>query len=545
MIPKKFITCICCLFLSASAFAQSLEVSKEVAKSLKKVKPKDIRSHIQYLADDRLLGRMPGTEGYQLAVDYVIDQYKSIGVEPAGENGTYLQQVKIRKALTDSGASFISKDNLGNATNLEFGKDYVIFPSAVETQTSLEAPLVFAGFGISAPDLGYDDYAGINAEGKVVVVMRGAPDKFSSTVAASSMDIGKTLQTAADHGAVGVIMAFTNPAAGVPDISRGVNSVLGPDGEVAVSRYYVSDDVKLFSIISGETMAKFLASAELDFNTVLKSLKNGNPTSAPLPTSIRTSYSSSHQDIDSYNVIGKITGSDPLLKDEFVVHSAHLDHVGIGTPVNGDSIYNGAHDNASGVASLLEIARIYSRIDVKPKRTVLVTMVTGEEMGLLGSSYFAKYPTVPKQNIVANINTDMPTIIAPLLSVVALGAEHSTLEEPVKNAASHLGLDVEEDPEPEQNRFIRSDQYSFVSQGIPALHIKYGNKTADGKNNLNQQVQVWREKYYHKPQDSIDGTFDFDAGKTYVQLNFLIGYQVAQNPERPSWNLGDFFEAAR
>ncbi|MFD2068018.1 M28 family peptidase [Pontibacter silvestris] len=512
---------------------------------MKKVKPKDIKGHIEYLADDRLLGRMPGTEGYKMAADYVIDKFKSMGIEPAGENGSYLQDVTIRKAVTGNDATFISRDSLGNKSELIHGKDFVIFPNAVEKQTTLEAPLVFAGFGISAPEIGYDDYAGIDATGKVVVVMRGAPDSFTSTVAASSMDIGNILQTAANHGAVGVVMAFTNPTAGVPNISRGVNSVLGPDGGIAVSRYYVSDDVKLFSFISGETLTNFLAKAGLDFNTSLTSLKNATPVSAPLNTTIRASYSSSHEDINSYNVIGKITGSDPLLKNEFVIHSAHLDHVGIGAPVNGDSIYNGAHDNASGVASLLEIARIYSRIDAKPKRTVLIAMVTGEEMGLLGSSYFAKYPTVPKQNIVANINTDMPTIIAPLLSVVALGAEHSTLDKPVANAASYLGLDVEEDPEPEQNRFVRSDQYSFVSQGIPALHIKYGNKTPDGKNNLNEQVQVWREKYYHKPQDSIDGTFDFDAGKTYVQLNFLIGYQVAQNPERPSWNPGDFFETAR
>jgi Zn-dependent M28 family amino/carboxypeptidase len=214
--------------------------------------------------------------------------------------------------------------------------------------------------------------------------------------------------------------------------------------------------------------------------------------------------------------------------------------------VNGDSIYNGAHDNASGVASILEIARLYARLDAKPRRSVLFVLVTGEEMGLLGSGYFARYPTVPAGSIVANVNTDMPTIIAPLRSAVALGAAHSSLQNQVGEACRHLGIPLEADPEPEQNRFIRSDQYSFVARGIPALHIKYGNQTADGKNNLNVQVQAWRAKYYHQPQDELNGTFDWNAGRQYVQLNFLIGYLVAQAPGRPTWNPGDFFgERAR
>jgi Zn-dependent M28 family amino/carboxypeptidase len=223
------------------------------------------------------------------------------------------------------------------------------------------------------------------------------------------------------------------------------------------------------------------------------------------------------------------------------VHSAHLDHLGIGTPVQGDSIYNGAHDNASGVASVISIAKIYSGIKVKPKRSILFVLMTGEELGDLGSGYFAKHPTVPGKSLVADVNTDMPTIIAPLLSITALGAEHSSLANQVAQAAGYFNLDVEPDPEPAQSRFTRSDQYSFVVQGIPALHIKYGSKTADGKNNLNDIVAPWRAKYYHKPQDDINGIFDFEAGKKYAQLNFLIGYLVAQDTARPTWNAGDIF----
>ena len=217
--------------------------------------------------------------------------------------------------------------------------------------------------------------------------------------------------------------------------------------------------------------------------------------------------------------------------------------MGIGRVVNGDSIYNGAHDNASGVSSLLEIARVYRSSGAKPKRSVLIVMVTGEEMGLIGSSYFAANPTVPKASIVADVNTDMPTVIAPLLSIVPLGAEHSSIMNNVKFAANYLALEVEKDPEPDENRFVRSDQYSFVKNGIPALHIKYGTKTDVPGFNLTAFVQKWRAKYYHQAADGMDGIFDFAAAKTYIQLNFLISYSIAQSLERPKWNDKDLFGA--
>ena len=189
----------------------------------------------------------------------------------------------------------------------------------------------------------------------------------------------------------------------------------------------------------------------------------------------------------------------------------------------------------------MAIAKIYKEIKVKPKRSILFILMTGEELGDMGSSYFAKHPTVPVHSMVADVNTDMPTIIAPLLSITALGAEHSSLATDVAEAAGYLNLGVEDDPEPTQARFTRSDQYSFVMSGIPAIHVKYGSKTVDGKNNLNDIVAVWRAKYYHKPQDDINGIFDFTAGKKYAQLNFLIGYLVAQDVNKPTCNAGDIF----
>jgi len=300
--------------------------------------------------------------------------------------------------------------------------------------------------------------------------------------------------------------------------------------------------VQLVGSINAAALNQFFAGAATDTARALAALRGGKAASVALPGSLSAHYRSRYQDVDSYNVVGKITGSDPKLKAEYVVHSAHLDHLGVGAPINGDSIYNGAHDNATGVASVLAISKLYAGLKQKPRRSVLFVLMTGEEMGLLGSAYFAKLPTVPKAALVADINTDMPTIIAPLLGVVPLGADHSSLLTEVNRAATYLSLAVEPDPEPAQNRFIRSDQYSFVVQGIPALHIKYGNKTADGKNNLSETVQKWRAATYHKPQDNVaGGTFDWAAGAKYAQLNFLIGYQVAQAEARPKWNKGDFF----
>jgi Zn-dependent M28 family amino/carboxypeptidase len=289
-------------------------------------------------------------------------------------------------------------------------------------------------------------------------------------------------------------------------------------------------------------LQQLFAGAARDTGQVLSALRGGKAASLALPGKLSARYRSRYQDVDSYNVVGKLTGSDAKLKEEYVVHSAHLDHLGVGPAIKGDSIFNGAHDNATGVASVLEISKLYAGLKAKPRRSVLFVLMTGEEMGLIGSAYFAKYPTVPKAALVADINTDMPTLIAPLLAVVPLGADHSSLIQPVRAAAEYLKLSIEPDPEPAQNRFIRSDQYSFVVQGVPALHIKYGNKTADGKNNLSETVQQWRAATYHKQQDNFEGgTFDWAAGAQYARLNFLIGYQVAQSPARPTWNKNDFF----
>jgi len=532
---------VCSLLAVNGALAQNATLYKNIREAIETVNPDQIKADITYLADDRLKGRLPGTEGYQMAVDYVTGRLKSSGVSPAGENGTWLQKVNLRRAFVKNATITLTGEPLNSPGPLA-AANYIVYPNPARIAVEQNSPLVFVGYGISEPGLGYDDYKNIDVKGKTVVITKGAPAQFSSSVAAHVMNNRKLLSVAAAHGATGVIIGISDSSTNhLADLNNGVYSVIDNKGKVVFSQIYYSDQIGFLASIKYEFLNSLFESNGRRLQQVNAQLKAGQTQSFAIKQGINVSLNTTYKDIVSYNVIGKIPGSDAALKNEYVVHSAHLDHLGIGKPVEGDSLYNGAHDNASGIASLLGIAKIYQQMKVKPKRSILIVMVTGEEMGMLGSQYFASHSTVPVKNMVGDVNTDMPTIIAPLLSVTALGAEHSSLIKQVGQAAAFLGLSVEPDPEPAQARFTRSDQYSFVVAGIPALHIKYGSKTEDGKNNLNETVAEWRAKYYHKPQDDINGMFDFNAGKKYAQLNFLIGYLVAQEQKRPEWNSGDIF----
>jgi Peptidase family M28/PA domain len=514
-----------------SLLAQEVKLnSKELDPVLANADKAQIRERIKYLADDKLLGRLPGTEGYKMAVDFVVKELKALGVKPKGEANGYLQNVVLRKGTVDSAKSslkLVMKD--GTVKQLRYGKDYAFAPDLNKSSNGTEGDVVFVGYGIVAPHLQHDDYKNIDVKGKVVLLQTGTPPNFPASERAHFNLMGSKCEEASKRGAVGVIvMVGGNETLQLGGFTRssldGITAYVNPDGKAYSSRINIFESIKSLGYVRASLLEAFLKE------------KVTQPVDLKITASVETKTS----EIKSENVVGLIEGSDAKLKGEYVVHSAHLDHVGVGVPVNGDSIYNGAHDNASGTACLLEIAKLYTK--AKLKRSVLVVFVTSEEKGLLGSGYFATNPTVPKDKIVADINTDMPTLIAPLLSIEPLGAVHSSLMNEVKNAASYLSLDIMEDHIPEQVRFVRSDQYSFIRQGIPALHVKYGLKTNDPSIDLHKKIDDWTAAHYHKPSDEFsDEAFNFDAGVTYVKLNFLIGWQVANNPNRPSWNKGDFF----
>jgi Zn-dependent M28 family amino/carboxypeptidase len=275
---------------------------------------------------------------------------------------------------------------------------------------------------------------------------------------------------------------------------------------------------------------------------IFATAKQGKPSPTALPVTAKIETVSKFRDLRSPNVVARITGSDPKLRDEYLVYTAHLDHLGIGQPVNGDRIYNGALDNASGSACLLEIARAYSKMQPRPRRSILFVSVTAEEAGLLGSDYFAHYPTVAKDRLMADINVDGNlALLWPIEDVIARGSEHSTLGMAVREAAARLSLDVGPDPFPELVFFIRSDQYSFVKQGIPSVFPSAGTKSSDPNVRPQQIITKWRQTIYHKPQDDMNQPFDFESGAKYARYIFFLGYLVAQKTEKPAWNPGDFF----
>jgi len=301
-------------------------------------------------------------------------------------------------------------------------------------------------------------------------------------------------------------------------------------------------ELRAFAYLSSEATQRLFEGSRFTVTQILALLKKGQPPRFDLPVTGSIHTVTQSQDLRSSNVIAKLEGSDPLLKGEYVVFSAHLDHLGRDASAQGDGIYNGALDNASGSAIMLEMARAFSRMNPRPRRSILFLSVTGEELGLLGSSYFAANPTVPKSSLVANVNTDEDQMLWPLRDVIALGADHSSIGAVVQTAARRMHLEVSPDPEPEKVEFVRSDQYSFVRQGIPALSISAGLKSTDPTIHPQSLKNQWEETRYHQPSDDMQQPgLDFDSAADYARMVLLCGYLIAQDTDRPAWNAGDFF----
>jgi len=506
----------------------------------KTVTTENIKGHIALLAADNMKGRLPGTPEYEIAMKYVADQFESMGLKPLGDKKgiSFYQKLTLRNALVNEKRSYML---LNGSDTLEVGKDYFYLPGINKTVQEFNAEVVFAGYGIETEEFAHHDYKDVDVKGKIVILYSGAPESFPSSERAYFGNLEYKFQTAQDKGATGVII--TSVPTGRSNfkglysrvLRSGISGVVMPSGMVTGGRTY-SEKLKFASFIDLPVMERLTGYSS---DTLWVRYKNGKSLSKKQKTMINGRITSEYKDILSANVAGLLEGSE--LREEYIVHSAHLDHVGIGVPVNGDSIYNGAHDNASGISAMIEIARLYSSLEKKPKRSVIFLAVTAEEMGLLGSRYFVGNPTVPKENIIANVNTDMPTLIAPLISIEPLGAQHSSIMNEVTHAAQLLGLEIMEDHMPEQVRFVRSDQYSFIAAGIPALHIKYGLKTKDSQTGLKEMIEEFTKNVYHQPSDELNDTFNFEAARTYVELQFLISYFLSEAKSRPSWNANDFF----
>jgi hypothetical protein len=350
---------------------------------------------------------------------------------------------------------------------------------------------------------------------------------------------------AAAHGAVGAIVLDSPAQEQSYPFKDRVSDLVLPDLRWLDAKGQPNDyfpELRGLAFLSMPATARVFEKSGKSADQVYAAAKDGKPFSFALAVTAEMKTASQLADVRSPNVIARVPGSDPKLRDEYVVYSAHLDHLGIGEPVNGDNIYNGALDNASGSACLLEIARAYSQMSPRPSRSMLFVSVTGEEEGLLGSDYFAHYPGVGKDHLVADINIDGNlALLWPIEDVIPRGSEHSTLNTAVREAAARMKFEVSPDPFPELVFFIRSDQYSFVKQGIPAVFLSTGTKSSDPKIKPAEIITKWRQTIYHKPQDDMNQAFDFESGAKYARYAFLLGYLVAQSTEKPAWNAGDFF----
>ena len=512
----------------------------ELLDFVSKTSEKNLEHHVAVLAHDSMKGRYPGTPEYQKAMNYVARQFKAMDLKPLGdkEGSSYFQPLTLRNVKTDESKSFML---LNGKDPVKYGEDYYFISNANQLENEFSGEVVFVGYGVDAPEHGYNDFENLDVKGKVMVMFTGAPESFPSSERAYFNSTDNKLKTAVDKGAVGIFLV-TNPS-GENKFDRyyayskrkGTSNVVTPAGE-AFGRSSYSKNLKAGGYMNQTFLAKLIGQP---IEVIYEKYQSGEILQPKDKKVLSGKSVGIYTEIKSANVVGLMEGTS--LKDEYIVHSAHLDHVGIGKPVNGDSIYNGAQDNAVGIASMLEIARLYHEMKEKPKRSVIFLAVTAEEMGLLGSKYFAENPTVPIEDIVANVNTDMPVIIAPLLSIEPIGAEHSTLKNEVYRVAELLDLRVDDDHMPEEVRFVRSDQLSFVLKGIPALNIDYGLKVDDPNMDLEKMIHDWDENHYHKPSDELNESIDWAAGVKFTQLNFMLSYLVNMAEKRPEWNEGDVF----
>jgi hypothetical protein len=513
------------------------DVPEEARSAVEAVSADRIESHVRFLADDRLGGRKPATPGFDEAVDYLVAEMKATGLEPSGTDGTWTQSVPLRTSTLVAQATSVRVRNGEWERELAIGEDVAITANMHYEDVEMTAPVAFVGYGISAPELGLDDYADIDVEGKIVLMFYEGPTSLPPTVRAHHSRRSTKYEVARRKGAAGVIL--TTMSSRTPFsryrawLARPRTGLVGEEGE---------PQLKLTAIMDPDSLHKLIPEAVYDPDSLAADFVAGEVGSFDLGVDLVVKYRSIHSDFSSPNVVGMLRGDDPVLSGEYVVHSAHLDHVGIGQPVKGDSVYNGAHDNAAGVAGVLEGARAFKALPEPPARSQLFLFVTAEESGLLGSEYFANNPTVPRESIVANVNQDMPLMIAPLKRIIAHGAQHSSLHNETARAAAMLGIEIVEDDRPEEMFFVRSDQYSFVKVGIPAVSFDFGLKSDDPKDDFSEVHTAFLREFYHKPTDDISAPFDFDAGRKYVQLNFLVSYLVSENADRPRWNEGDVFE---
>lgn len=497
--------------------------------------PGAFSSHVRFLADDLLEGRLTGTRGYDLAAAYVATRFEALGLKPAVDNGWY-QKISFREArhVADRPPSI----TIGGTT-FNHPADVLMFPSTRENSESLEGNVIFAGFCFDKRDLGFDDFAGLDVKGKIVACLTGFPKGTPSDVGAHLADRKQMMAEA--RGAIGVLQIPTIEFfetlpwpklvefANVPALTW-----KRPDGTPHVE----APGIRIGALLNTAAREALFAGAPRSLTDILAEANTagGKPKGFALQQPVKLVRHSQFRDLQSTNVLGVLPGTDPAVANEFVVLMGHLDHIGVKTEKSGDQIFNGAMDNAAGIATLLEVARAFAESPKKPRRSILFAAVTGEEEGLLGSAYLAKYPVTPPGSVVAVVNLDMPVLLYDFIDVVAFGAEHSTLGKIVEQATARAGVKTSPDPLPAEGIFTRSDHYNFVKEGIPAVFLMTGFGNGGDKT-----FGAFLATHYHQPSDQSDLPFNWTAAAKFARINYLITRDIADQAERPRWYRDSFF----
>ena len=486
---------------------------------------------VRVLADDQFEGRDTGSPGERKARQYLRRRLAAAGI-PSVEQPVELRTRSLVEA--DSSLTLVAADG---ETPLVLGEQ-AYFTTRVELAARVDAPLVFVGYGLNVPEAGYDDYAGLDLRGAVAVVISGSPASMAAPLAAHAQAAAERWKAIRAAGAIGMLL-IPNPASMDIPWQRMALNRLQPSMVLVGSEFDDSAGAQFSATINPDSAELLFAGTTHRFADIAALAKDRSvlPRFA-LPLRLRATTRVESRPVHSANLIATLRGSDPTLHDEYVVLSAHLDHLGIGEPVRGDRINTGAMDNASGSALLLDLATSLARERNKPRRSVLFVWVTGEEKGLLGSRYFASHPTVPVERLVADLNTDMFLPIVPLQVLTVYGLEESDLGDAATRVAHALGYRTQGDGEPLRSLFVRSDQYSFIKQGIPSLSVKVGYEPGSADEAV---MRRWLSERYHAPSDDTGQPVDLAAAAGFEEVMRALLIRVANEPTRPSWNDDSFF----
>lgn len=513
-----------------------------------------VRANVKFLADDLLEGRGPGTRGGDLAAKYIASQMESLGLKGAGVNNSYFQPVSLIGVKADPNTVLTISGN-DKTENFKFADEFVAFTGAQKADVSIDADTIFVGYGIDAPEQNWNDYKGNKADyrGKVLVMMVNDPP---ATAQEPNLFGGKALtyygrwtykyEQAARMGAAGVILIHTPESAGY-----GWQVVRTSNGSWRYDIERTAEDTTPFlqmrAWVTNDAAKRLFAAAGKDLDKLREDAKSRNFQPVNLGLRTKINIKSELKKVNSANVVGIIEGSDSKLKDEYVVYSAHYDHLGIGAPnKNGDAIYNGAVDNATGVACVLAIAEAIQKMPVKPKRSSLFLIPTAEEQGLLGAEWYAKHPIVPVEKTAADVNLDAITVLGRVKNFSALGVERSSLKSIVEEVAKERGLSLVPDARPEQGSFYRSDHFPFAKVGIPSLNMEAGDDFVGRPEGWGaQQFEIYNSQNYHQPSDEYNDSFDFSGTIQMAEISMAIGVKAANVPKLQAYNASDEFAKAQ